>query len=153
MRGIEIKRVSDIDRISDIIKEKIDDFSLTIDVKKSGKILDSKYGVCKVYGLGDSQPGSIVKFEDITEGIVANKELDGTVIVVLLGKEESIPEDVICTLTDKILITPYNNVCNQQEELKQLINEQITLIDFNNIIKKEEKHWVKLNNRFNKRKR
>lgn len=152
MRGIEIKTTS-MNTLSDIVKERIDNFSLNIDIKKSGKILDSKYGVCKVYGLGNSQPGSIVKFEDITEGIVVNKELDDTVIVVLLGKEESIPEDVICTLTEKILITPYNNVCNQQEELKQLINEQITLTDFSNIIKKEEKHWVKLNNRFNKRKR
>lgn len=152
MRGIEIKTTS-MNTLSDIVKERIDNFSLNIDIKKSGKILDSKYGVCKVYGLGNSQPGSIVKFEDITEGIVVNKELDDTVIVVLLGKEESIPEDVICTLTGKILITPYNNVCNQQEELKQLINEQITLTDFSNIIKKEEKHWVKLNNRFNKRKR
>lgn len=151
MNGIEIECISGRDTISDIIKERIDNFSLNIDVKKSGKIIDSKYGVCKVYGLGDSQPGSIVKFEDVTEGIVASKELDGTVIVVLLGKEDSISEDIICTLTDKILITPYDNVCNQQEELKQLINEQKTLIDFSNVIKKEERHWVKLNKKYRRR--
>lgn len=52
MRGIEIKYTSDVNTVSDIIKERIDNFSLNIDVKKSGKIIDSKYGVCKVYELG-----------------------------------------------------------------------------------------------------
>ena len=110
MRGIETNTCNTIDwnydskEILDNIKSKIDDFSLNIDIKKSGKIIDSRYGLCAIYGLEDSQLGSVVKFKDIAEGMVAQKATDGTVVVVLLGKEESISLDIICTLTDKTLI-------------------------------------------------
>lgn len=154
MRGIEVCT------LSDIIKERIDNFSLDVDVKKSGKILDSKYGLCRVYGLGDSQPGSIVKFEDIIEGVVIEKELDGTVIVALLGKEDSISEDVVCTLTDKEIINSNFTISCQDEidflkgPIGRLAESQLDLSEFKNIItSKKEKHWIKLNNRFNRRKR
>lgn len=170
MRGIEINTCDtidwnyDSDKILDVVKNKVDNFSLNIDVEKSGKIIDSKYGLCAVYGLKDSQLGSIVKFEDIAEGIVAQKATDGTVVVVLLGKEESISLDIICTLTDKTLIEYYGNSSTvsckdemdsiRETSLDILVKDRTDLWDFKNRLdSKKEKHWVKLNNRLNKRKR
>lgn len=170
MREIEINTCNTIDwnydskEILDNIKSKIDDFSLNIDIKKSGKIIDSKYGLCAIYGLEDSQLGGVVKFEDIVEGIVTQKATDGTVVVVLLGKEESISSDIICTLTDKTLIGYYGNSftvsCKdemdsiKESSLDTLVKDQIDLWDFKNRLdSKEEKNWVKISNRFNKRKR
>ena len=73
--------------ISDIIREKIDNFDLSIDVDKSGKVLDSKYGLCRIYGLKSSIEGSFVEFESGALGVVTNKTPDGIVLVALLGKK------------------------------------------------------------------
>ncbi|MDD5203451.1 MAG: F0F1 ATP synthase subunit alpha, partial [Sulfurimonas sp.] len=58
------------DEISSIIKERIDNFELSVDINEIGKIVSYADGVAKVYGLNNVMAGEMVEFEDGTRGLV-----------------------------------------------------------------------------------
>ena len=79
------------DEISSIIKERIEDFELNIDVEETGKVISFADGVAKVYGLNNVMAGEMLEFENGDKGMALNLE-ETDVGVVVLGKGEGIRE-------------------------------------------------------------
>ena len=52
------------DEISSIIKERIDNFELNVDINETGKIISFADGIAKVYGIKNVMAGEIVEFEN-----------------------------------------------------------------------------------------
>ena len=52
------------DEISSIIKERIANFELNVDINETGKIVSLSDGIAKVYGLTNVMAGEMVEFED-----------------------------------------------------------------------------------------
>lgn len=141
--------------ISDIIREKIDNFDLSIDINKSGKVLDSKYGLCRIYGLQSSIIGSLVEFESGAFGVITNRTPDGIVLVALLGKKDSISDNDTCLLLNTVIGVKAIDKEDQLSIHRALVvseantvgDKLITQAMVGNVLKKTEKHWIKLNNK------
>jgi len=93
------------DEISSIIKERIDNFELNVDVNETGKIISYADGVAQVYGLKNVMAGEIVEFENGEKGLALNLE-ESSVGVVVLGKGEGLREGTSCKRLGKLLETP-----------------------------------------------
>ncbi|MGM0518650.1 MAG: F0F1 ATP synthase subunit alpha [Campylobacterota bacterium] len=93
------------DEISSIIKERIDNFELNVDVNETGKIIAYADGIAQVYGLRNIMAGEIVEFENGEKGLAANLE-EATVGVVVLGKGEGLREGSSCKRLGQLLETP-----------------------------------------------
>jgi F-type H+/Na+-transporting ATPase subunit alpha len=55
------------DEISSIIKERIENFELNVDVKKLEKLFQYADGIAQVYGLKNVMAGEMVEFENGSE--------------------------------------------------------------------------------------
>lgn len=93
------------DEISSIIKERIDNFELNVDVNETGKIISYADGIAQVYGLKNVMAGEIVEFENGEKGLASNLE-ESTVGVVVLGKGVGLREGTSCKRVGKLLDTP-----------------------------------------------
>ncbi|QOP40994.1 F0F1 ATP synthase subunit alpha [Sulfurimonas marina] len=93
------------DEISSIIKERIDNFELSVDINETGKIVSYADGVAKVYGLSNVMAGEMVEFEDGTRGLVMNLE-EASVGVVILGSGENLREGMSVKRLGKLLRVP-----------------------------------------------
>jgi F-type H+-transporting ATPase subunit alpha len=93
------------DEISSIIKERIDNFELNVDVNETGKIISYADGIAQVYGLKNVMAGEIVEFENGERGLASNLE-ESSVGVVVLGKGEGLREGTSCKRLGKLLETP-----------------------------------------------
>ena len=80
-----------VQEITSIIKERIENYDLKIDVEEVGKVIYSADGIAKVYGLTNAMAGEMVEFETGEKGLVFNLETDN-VGVVVLGKGTDITE-------------------------------------------------------------
>ncbi len=79
------------DEISSIIKERIENFELDIDINEVGKVIGIGDGIAKVYGLSNVMAGEMVEFENGTKGMVLNLE-EASVGIVILGEYTDIHE-------------------------------------------------------------
>ena len=79
------------DEISSIIKERIENFELNVDINEVGKVIGIGDGIAKVYGLSNVMAGEMVEFENGTKGQVLNLE-ESSVGVVVLGEYNDIYE-------------------------------------------------------------
>ncbi len=93
------------DEISAIIKERIEDFELKIDVEETGKVISFADGVAKVYGLNNAMAGEMLEFENGDKGMALNLE-ESDVGVVVLGKGEGIREGTSVKRLGKLLKVP-----------------------------------------------
>ena len=93
------------DEISSIIKERIENFELNVDINETGKIVSYGDGVAQVYGLTNVMAGEMVEFEDGTEGLVLNLE-ESSVGVVILGKGSNLREGMSVKRLNKLLRVP-----------------------------------------------
>ena len=93
------------DEISSIIKERIDNFELNVDVNETGKIISYADGIAQVYGLKNVMAGEIVEFENGEKGLASNLE-ESSVGIVVLGKGVGLREGTSCKRLGKILETP-----------------------------------------------
>jgi len=93
------------DEISSIIKERIDNFELNVDINETGKIVSYADGVAQVYGLSNVMAGEMVEFEDGTRGLVMNLE-ESSVGVVILGSGVSLKEGMSVKRLGKLLKVP-----------------------------------------------
>ena len=93
------------DEISSIIKERIENFELSVDINEVGKIISFADGIAKVYGLKNVMAGEIVEFENGAKGIAANLE-ETTVGVVVLGDSTGLKEGTSCKRTGELLEVP-----------------------------------------------
>ena len=93
------------DEISSIIKERIENFELKIDVEETGKVISFADGVAKVYGLNNVMAGEMLEFENGDKGMALNLE-EADVGVVVLGKGEGIREGSSVKRLGQLLKTP-----------------------------------------------
>jgi F-type H+-transporting ATPase subunit alpha len=93
------------DEISSIIKERIDNFELNVDINETGKIISFADGIAKVYGLNNVMAGEIVEFETGAKGIASNLE-ESSVGIVVLGSSEGLREGSSCKRLGELLEIP-----------------------------------------------
>jgi len=93
------------DEISSIIKERINNFELSVDVDETGKIVSYADGVAQVYGLSNVMAGEMVEFEEGTKGLALNLE-EASVGVVVLGNGEALKEGMSVKRLGKLLRVP-----------------------------------------------
>ncbi len=93
------------DEISSIIKERIDNFELSVDINETGKIVSYADGVAQVYGLSNVMAGEMVEFEEGTRGLVMNLE-ESTVGVVILGAGAMLKEGLSVKRLGRLLRVP-----------------------------------------------
>jgi len=93
------------DEISSIIKERIENFELSVDINETGKIVTYADGVAQVYGLNNVMAGEMVEFEDGTQGLVLNLE-ESSVGVVILGSGVELREGMSVKRLNKLLRVP-----------------------------------------------
>ena len=93
------------DEISSIIKERIENFELSVDVDETGKIVSYADGVARVYGLSNVMAGEMVEFEEGTKGLALNLE-EASVGVVVLGAGENLKEGMSVKRLGKLLRVP-----------------------------------------------
>ncbi len=91
--------------ISSIIKDKIAEADVNLDVSEVGKVLSVGDGIARVYGLDKVQYNEMVEFESGVKGMALNLEEDN-VGVVIFGSDESIKEGDTVRRTDKIVSVP-----------------------------------------------
>lgn len=93
------------DEISSIIKEKIENFDLNLEIEETGRIISIADGVAKVYGLKNVMAGEMVEFENGDKGMAQNLE-ESSVGIVLLGKGDGLKEGSSVKRLKKLLKVP-----------------------------------------------
>lgn len=93
------------DEISTIIKERIENFDLSVDVEEIGKVISVADGVANVYGLKNVMAGEMVEFESGEKGMALNLE-ESSVGIVILGKTSGITEGSSVKRLKKLLRVP-----------------------------------------------
>jgi F-type H+-transporting ATPase subunit alpha len=93
------------DEISAIIRDRIENFELKLDVEEVGKVVAIADGIATVYGLKNVGLSEIVEFESGDKGIALNLEEDN-VGVVILGKGKGVVEGTAVKRTGKLLRIP-----------------------------------------------
>ncbi len=93
------------DEISSIIKERIDNFELNVDINETGKIISLSDGIAKVHGLKNVMAGEMVEFENGIQGLAMNLE-EAAVGVVVLGSTDDLRENTSVKRLGKLLRVP-----------------------------------------------
>ncbi|MCE3046890.1 F0F1 ATP synthase subunit alpha [Helicobacter kayseriensis] len=93
------------EEISSIIKEKINQFELKLDIQEVGKVLTYADGVARVYGLKNVMYYEMVEFESGDVGIASSLEED-FVGVVVLGAGKTIQEGMSVKRLNKLMKVP-----------------------------------------------
>ena len=91
--------------ISEIIKQRIENFELKPEIKTEGTILSIKDGIVQIYGIADVMLGEMLQFSDNCYGIALNLEPDST-SAVILGASEHLQEGQTVKCTRRVLSVP-----------------------------------------------
>ncbi|MDD2698905.1 MAG: F0F1 ATP synthase subunit alpha [Arcobacteraceae bacterium] len=124
------------DEISSIIKERIDNFELNVDINETGKIISFADGIAKVYGIKNVMAGEIVEFENGAKGIASNLE-ETSVGVVILGPSTGLREGSSCKRLGVLLEVPVG-----PNALGRVVNALGEPIDGKGAIESNEKRFV-----------
>ena len=92
--------------ISDLIKQRIQNFDLGVEARTEGTIVTLTDGIARIHGLSDVMQGEMIEFPDNTYGLALNLERD-SVGAVIMGEYGHIAEGdtVKFTIKDDELIT------------------------------------------------
>ncbi len=93
------------DEISSIIKERIENFELNVDVEETGKVISIADGVANVYGLKNVMAGEMVEFETGERAIALNLD-ESSVGVVIMGNSTDVKEGTSVKRLGKLLSVP-----------------------------------------------
>ena len=93
------------DEISSIIKERIENFDLSVDIEETGKVVSVADGVANVYGLKNVMANEMIEFENGARGIALNLE-ESSVGIVILGDTSGINEGSSVKRLGKLLRVP-----------------------------------------------
>ncbi|PHS38517.1 MAG: F0F1 ATP synthase subunit alpha [Sulfurovum sp.] len=93
------------DEISSIIKERIENFEIDVDINEVGKVVGIADSVSTVYGLNNVMAGEVVEFDNGTKGLVLNLE-EASVGIVVLGSSAGIKEGMSVKRRGELLQTP-----------------------------------------------
>lgn len=124
------------DEISSIIKERIENFDLNLEIEETGKIISVADGVAKVYGLKNIMAGEMVEFENGDKGMALNLE-ESSVGIVILGKGEGLKEGASVKRLKKLLKVPVGEVL-----IGRVVNALGEPIDAKGVINANEYRFV-----------
>ncbi|EOX9846263.1 F0F1 ATP synthase subunit alpha [Campylobacter jejuni] len=124
------------DEISSIIKERIENFDLNLEIEETGKIISVADGVAKVYGLKNIMAGEMVEFENGDKGMALNLE-ESTVGIVILGKGEGLKEGASVKRLKKLLKVPVGEAL-----IGRVVNALGEPIDAKGVINANEYRFV-----------
>jgi len=93
------------DEISSLIRERIENFEIKVDINEVGKVVSIGDGIAKAYGLSNVMAGEMVEFENGIKGMVLNLE-EASVGIVVLGQYESIREGMSVKRLGQLLKIP-----------------------------------------------
>src|SRR2546426_6830073 len=88
--------------ISELIRSKIQNLSLSADVRTQGTVVTVTDGICRVHGLSDVMQGEMLEFPNNTFALALTLERD-SVGPVVLGEYEHITEGDTVKCTGRIL--------------------------------------------------
>lgn len=91
--------------ISDLIKQRIEHFSLKPETRTEGTVVSVKDGIVRLFGLGDVMQGEMIEFPNHIYGLALNLERD-SVGAVVLGSTTSLSEGQTAKCTGRILEVP-----------------------------------------------
>lgn len=91
--------------ISELIRSKIQNLSLSADVRNQGTVVTVTDGICRIHGLSNVMQGEMLEFPNNTFGLALNLERD-SVGAVVLGEYEHITEGDTVKSTGQILSVP-----------------------------------------------
>ncbi|HMD58745.1 MAG TPA: F0F1 ATP synthase subunit alpha, partial [Steroidobacteraceae bacterium] len=91
--------------ISDLIRQRIEKFSVTSEARNVGTVVSVTDGICRVHGLADVRYGEMIEFPGNLFGLALNLEQD-SVGAVVLGDYKSIREGDTVKTTGRILEVP-----------------------------------------------
>ena len=91
--------------ISELIKNRIKDFSSSSEARTQGTVVSVTDGIVRIHGLSNVMSGEMIEFPGNTFGLALNLERD-SVGAVVLGDYEHITEGDTCKCTGKILEVP-----------------------------------------------
>jgi len=124
------------DEISSIIKERIENFEIGIDINEIGKVVGVADGITTVYGLNNVMAGEVVEFENGTKGLVLNLE-EASVGVVILGSMKGIKEGMSVKRLGELLKTPVGDAM-----LGRVVNSLGEAIDGKGAIVASESRFI-----------
>ncbi|ECR4286996.1 F0F1 ATP synthase subunit alpha [Campylobacter jejuni] len=124
------------DEISSIIKERIENFDLNLEIEETGKIISVADGVAKVYGLKNIMAGEMVEFENGDKGMALNLE-ESSVGIVILGKGEGLKEGASVKRLKKLLKVPVGEAL-----IGRVVNALGEPIDAKGVINANEYRFV-----------
>lgn len=93
------------EEVSSIIKERIENFNINVDISETGKVVLYSDGVAKVYGLNNVMYYEMVEFETGDIGIASSLE-ESSVGVVVLGSGKNIKEGTSVKRLKKLMKVP-----------------------------------------------
>ncbi|XUP89341.1 F0F1 ATP synthase subunit alpha [Campylobacter coli] len=124
------------DEISSIIKERIENFDLNLEIEETGKIISVADGVAKVYGLKNIMAGEMVEFDNGDKGMALNLE-ESSVGIVILGKGEGLKEGTSVKRLKKLLKVPV-----EEALIGRVVNALGEPIDAKGVINSNEFRFV-----------
>ncbi|EOI0718401.1 F0F1 ATP synthase subunit alpha, partial [Campylobacter jejuni] len=122
--------------ISSIIKERIENFDLNLEIEETGKIISVADGVAKVYGLKNIMAGEMVEFDNGDKGMALNLE-ESSVGIVILGKGEGLKEGTSVKRLKKLLKVPVGEAL-----IGRVVNALGEPIDAKGVINSNEFRFV-----------
>ncbi|MFK0340452.1 F0F1 ATP synthase subunit alpha [Campylobacter coli] len=124
------------DEISSIIKERIENFDINLEIEETGKIISVADGVAKVYGLKNIMAGEMVEFDNGDKGMALNLE-ESSVGIVILGKGEGLKEGTSVKRLKKLLKVPVGEAL-----IGRVVNALGEPIDAKGVINSNEFRFV-----------
>jgi F-type H+-transporting ATPase subunit alpha len=91
--------------ISDIIKQRIENFEAVAEARSEGTIVSVQDGIVRIHGLSDALQGEMLEFPNSTYGMALNLERD-SVGAVIIGDYEHLSEGDRVKCTGRILEVP-----------------------------------------------
>ncbi|HWG76178.1 MAG TPA: F0F1 ATP synthase subunit alpha [Steroidobacteraceae bacterium] len=91
--------------ISELIRQRIEHFQGTAEVRDVGTVVSVTDGICRIHGLADVRYGEMIEFPGNLFGLALNLEQD-SVGAVVLGDYKSIKEGYTVKTTGRILEVP-----------------------------------------------
>jgi F-type H+-transporting ATPase subunit alpha len=91
--------------ISDLIKQRIENFKSVTEARNVGTIVSVTDGICRIHGLADARYGEMLEFPGNTFGLALNLEQD-SVGAVVLGEYKHLGEGDTVKTTNRILEVP-----------------------------------------------
>ena len=130
------------EEISSIIKNEIENYKKSLDIKTSGSVLEVGDGIARIYGLSSAMSGELLEFPHGVMGMALNLEEDN-VGAVILGDFSLIKEGDEVKATGRVVSVPADDAASQRRSL-QRVNRGVVGIEFESDLRVAERDALEL---------